>query len=561
MPPIIALVGRPNVGKSTLFNRLLRKAVAIIHDQPGVTRDRILSEAHWHDRDFLLVDTGGLTLEKGEAGQSVAFQDEIFDQVNEAVASAQVVVFMVDGREGLTPLDQEVGAYLRPLGKNVLLVVNKVDGVEREPFVTAEFHSLGLPLLAISSAHGFHMEEFKERLAEMTADFPEPEERPEKEVGLRIAVLGRPNAGKSSIINAMVGEQRLIVSAVPGTTRDAVDVTFTAGDKHYTFVDTAGVRRRTHITDTVEKFSVLRSLSSSRKAQVSLLVLDGVDGLARQDKRLLEFLENEKVPFAVVVNKMDLVAPAQVKALKEDYKETLRFSPHVPVLYTSALDRTGLKSILPLAEAMWKETNERIPTAKLNKAMAEVLERHEPPLVKGRRAKFYYMTQASVAPQTFVLFVNDPDRVKPSYAKYLENGLRKMFGIRYTPISVVFRPSHAPREEGEQPARPRPSRPRPADKGSARGKPGKDGEKRSPARKSSGGQGSSSGGKGGQGAPSGGKGGSGAPSGGRSGRGGTSRGGSGRDGSGGSANGRGSQGRGQGGQGRSGRPRSGRGKG
>jgi GTP-binding protein len=583
MPPIIALVGRPNVGKSTLFNRLLRKAVAITHDLPGVTRDRILSEAEWNGRPFLLVDTGGLTLEKGDPGDSVAFQDEVFNQVNEAVASAQVVVFMVDGRDGITPLDQEVASYLRPLGKNVLLVVNKVDGAEREALATAEFHGLGLPLLAISSAHGFNLDELKDRLDELTRDFPEPEERPDRDQGLRIAVLGRPNAGKSSLINAMVGEKRLIVSPVPGTTRDAVDVTFAEGDKRYTFVDTAGVRRRTHITDTVEKFSVLKALSSSRKAQVTLLVLDGVGGLARQDKRLLEFLENEKVPFAVVVNKMDLVSPDQAKAFKTSYQEALRFSPHVPVVYVSALGRTGLGPILPLAEAMWKETNERISTGKLNKAMVEVLDRHEPPLVKGRRAKFYYLTQASVAPQTFVFFVNDPERVKPTYARYLENGLRKLFGIKYTPISVVFRPSHTPREEGA--SRPRTARPRPAAKFTEGGEPvAKDrdaspdreagGEPRGQSGKGQGGKGQGGKGQGGKG--QGGKGQGGAPgkpprdgdkggpsSGGRGGKkqsGGQGGRGSSRGGAPGKDGGRGrGQGRSSGGRGQSGRARRGRG--
>ena len=264
-------------------------------------------------------------------------------------------------------------------------------------------------------------------------------------------MLGRPNAGKSSTVNALIGENRLIVSPVAGTTRDSVDVTIEMDGKRFTFVDTAGIRRRTHISDPVEQFSVMRALKVGKNSDAVILVMDAMEGVTRQDKRLLALLDKEKTPFIVAVNKVDLVERQDMEEMKRGFKEALRICPHVPVVYTSALNRTNLRKLLPMCETLHKECTVRIGTGQLNRALEQVLERHQPPVIKGRRAKFYYLTQADVLPPTFVFFVNDPNRVRTSYARYLENGLRRIFDLKIAPMRVVFRPSHERKTQGGKP--------------------------------------------------------------------------------------------------------------
>ncbi len=441
MIPTIALIGRPNVGKSTIFNRLLRKSKAITHDTPGVTRDRIIGQGSISGVDFTLVDTGGMVLESVAGEEN--FERAIFEQAREAIHESQALLLVVDGREGLTLLDEQAAEIVRQSGKPVLLLVNKVDGFELEDSATAEFHVLGFEMIPVSASHGYNLNELRERVASIAEaeTIAEPEGKP-IERGLRLAVLGRPNAGKSSIINAMVGEERLIVSDVPGTTRDSVDVTFDHDGRRFTFVDTAGVRRRTHVKEAVERFSVLRALKSSTKADVTILVLNSMEGVARQDKRLLDYLVSEKIPFIVAVNKIDLVPKSEDKNMREGFERALRIAPHVPVIYTSALNRVGLGKVLPLAAKLMEECATRTTTGELNRAMSAVIEKHQPPLVKRRRAKFYYLTQAERQPPTFVFFVNDTELVRDSYVRYLENQLRKMFRIKIAPLSVVLRASH-----------------------------------------------------------------------------------------------------------------------
>lgn len=450
--PAIVLAGRPNVGKSTLFNRLIKSNRAITHDRPGITRDRMAGIVRRPGLPpFEIVDTGGITLDSNtaivEGPEGIrGFEADILAQTDSALAKCVAVAFVVDARDGLLPLDEHLAAHIRRKNLPTLCVVNKVDGIEKADEQIAEFHALGFPVLAVSAEHGHNINALCEDLAAM---LPEPEtggknwtaDLPEKPA-LRLAMLGRPNAGKSSLINAISGEERMIVSDVAGTTRDSVDVKFEIGDKIYEFVDTAGVRRRARITDEVERFSVNSALKSTSKADVTLLVLDGSEPLSQQDKRLMDLLNTRKTPFLILVNKSDLLPKEKLNSFKKDILESLSLWSHVPVLFVSALTGSNLKKILPLAEKIHKECQMRIGTGQLNRAMEEALQRHQPPLVKRSRAKFFYLTQAESEPPTFVFFVSDAERVPESYARYLEKSLRKIFGIEYAPMRLHFRSSH-----------------------------------------------------------------------------------------------------------------------
>ena len=452
MLPKIALLGRPNVGKSTLFNRLIRSNRAITHDRPGVTRDRMEGVVRSRSgRSFTLIDTGGVTL---DSHHSVAdgpeglrgFEAEILQQTQAAMDEASVFCLVVDGRDGLMPFDEHLASFVRRAGKPTLLVVNKVDGMEHEDTMLAEFHALGFPMLALSAEHGHNIRALEEEMVDLLpVEDPDAEAKPENV--LRLAMLGRPNAGKSSLVNAMIGEDRMIVSDVAGTTRDSVDIPFVSDGRACEFVDTAGVRRRTRITDTVERFSVNSSLKTTTKADVTLYVIDALEGVTAQDKRLIDLLDERKTPFMILVNKIDLVGRKEHAALEKNFKEVLQFCPHVPVLMVSAMKQVGLGRIVPLAAQIREECNTRIGTGALNRAMEEVLTKHQPPVVKRSRPKFFYLTQAEVAPPTFVFFVSDADRVSETYARYLDRSLRKIFRIEHAPIRVRLRSSHKKKSE------------------------------------------------------------------------------------------------------------------
>lgn len=458
--PIVALIGRPNVGKSSLFNRLLKSSRALTHDLPGVTRDRIYGECRRCEKPFALVDTGGLEPESSEN-----IKQAVFSQAREALQESTLVLMVVDGREGLNALDEQVASLLRTADKPVLLVVNKVDGAEKEDLLTAEFHQLGFPIVAASAAHGHGLNYLRESILDRLPEPPEiaPDE-PHLDIadatadeqaqdgtattaeadslGLRLALLGRPNVGKSSLVNALIGYHRVIVSSEAGTTRDSVDVSWQAGDKQYTLVDTAGVRKRTRIQDSLERFSVLKSLRSSKKAQVTLLVLDAVEGLTAQDKKLFSFLDREKTPLIAVVNKIDLIPRSELNSLKKDFQNELSFASHIPLIFTSTITRAGLGGLLPLTERIRDQCRTRISTGQLNRILGEATQRHQPAVVHRRRAKFFYVTQTDVTPPTFVFFVNDPELVKPEYSRYLENQIRKRFSLNLTPVQLYFRSSH-----------------------------------------------------------------------------------------------------------------------
>ena len=480
----IALIGRPNVGKSTLFNRLIRSQRAITHDRPGITRDRMEGTVRREDRSYQIIDTGGITLDSASSSDTTlapgpegirGFEEEILRHAQAAIDESNAIALVVDGKEGLVGFDQSLAQYIRRSNKPILLIINKVDGPELEDARSADFYALGLPMIAVSAAHGFNLIALEEALWDLlnpqietsAADFsqtveleeamgedgqplkPEPDDIKSR-LGLKLAMLGRPNAGKSSLVNALVGEERMIVSNIPGTTRDSVDVTIEVPAKlagadapcRFTFVDTAGVRRRTKITDSVEIFSVNSAIKSSTKAHITLLVLDASEGLATQDKRLLALLDEHKTPFIVLINKIDLVAPKDLAARKKDFKDALAFCRHVPVLYVSAKTGKGLAEIFPLARSINAECTIRVPTGQLNRAMQDVLDRKQPPVVKRVRPKFFYLTQAEFAPPTFVFFVSDVDRIKDPYARYLEKALRSLFKITHAPIRVHFRSSH-----------------------------------------------------------------------------------------------------------------------
>ena len=448
--PSIVLVGRPNVGKSTLFNRLIRSNRAITHDRPGVTRDRMEGIVRRKGLpDFQAVDTGGITLDahaavtEGPEGIR-GFEADILRQAEAAMRDARAVAFVVDARDGLLPLDEFLAAHVRRMGLPTLCVVNKVDGIEREDEQLAEFHALGFPVLAVSAEHGHNIRALVEELTALLPDTDgeEADTASEEDAPLRLAMLGRPNAGKSSLINALSGEERMIVSDVAGTTRDSVDVRFSKDGRDYIFVDTAGVRRRTRITDIVEKYSVNAAIKSTTKADVTLLTLDATEQVSQQDKRLMDLLDNRKNPFMVLINKCDLVPAGALRQLEKNVRGMLAFCGHVPILPVSALTGRGLEKILPLARTIHEECGVRVPTGQLNRAMEDVLARHQPPVVKRVRAKFFYLTQAETQPPTFVFFVSDAERVPESYARYLERSLRKIFGISHAPMRIRLRSSH-----------------------------------------------------------------------------------------------------------------------
>lgn len=446
--PVVVLLGRPNVGKSTLFNRLIKSNRAITHDMPGVTRDRMEGVVRRKGQPpFIVVDTGGITLDAhtgmAEGPEGIrGFETHILAQADAALATAAAVALVVDGRTGLLPLDEHLVTHVRRKGLPTLCVVNKVDGAEREDEQVAEFHALGFPLLAVSAEHGHNIRVLSEELATLIALDNREKAAPPEAPALRLAMLGRPNAGKSSLVNALAGEERMIVSDVAGTTRDSVDVRFVHNGQDYILVDTAGVRRRTRIEDTVEKYSVNAAIKSTTKANVTILVLDVTEGVSQQDKRLIDMLATRHTAFFICLNKCDLVPRGKLNAAKERVDEILAFCRHVPVLPVSARTGLGLSAILPMAEEIYRECTLRVPTGQLNRAVETALTRHQPPVVRRSRAKFFYMTQAESEPPTFVFFVSDAERVPESYVRYLERALREIFGIRHAPMRIHLRSSH-----------------------------------------------------------------------------------------------------------------------
>lgn len=434
MIPLVVILGRPNVGKSTLFNRLLKKKKSLTHNLPGVTRDNIYGEVIHEKVKFALVDTGGLVLEGEDE-----FEKEILVQAEEALGDADLVLFVVDGKDGLTPQDKEVARLLRQANKNTLLVVNKVDGFEQEDLLISDFYGLGFPMVAVSAAHGYNVRFLLDQVVENLPFVQSKDNIQMEEQGLKLCVLGRPNVGKSSLVNELFGRKKQIVSSVPGTTRDCVDLVIEKNGRHYILIDTPGVRRKSNIEGSLERFSVLRALKTSKRSDIVFLMVDALEGICHQDKKLISFLQREHIPFIVLVNKIDLLKENELKRIKEEIAYELRFCSYVPVVFTSTVTRAGMGSLVPLAEKVWEKSGIRISTSELNRLLREVQHKHQPPIVRGKRLKFYYVTQTDVYPPEFVFFVNNPSLIKASYKRFLENKIRNLFNLEMVPLKIYFR--------------------------------------------------------------------------------------------------------------------------
>jgi GTP-binding protein len=437
--PIVAIVGRPNVGKSTLFNRLIGERKAIVEDQPGTTRDRVYGTASWGGVDFTLVDTAGLqdTDEVAAGASSVEIARRTREQAQSAIDEADVIVFMVDAKSGVNAGDHDVADLLRRTDKPTILVVNKVDNLTRRD-LAVDFYELGLgDPIAISSYHGVGTSDVLDRVVE---NLPEHEEEAETE-GPKIAIVGRPNVGKSRLLNALIGEERSIVSDIPGTTRDSLDTHLEWAGQPLTLIDTAGIRRRGRIEQGIEHFSVLRSMRAIERSDVVLLVIDATESFSAQDIHIAGYVEEMKKGIVVVVNKWDLVEKdaGTMEEYRAKAREALHFLPYAEVVFISAKFGQRVQQVLESALLVVSERQKRVTTSALNKLLREALAKHPPPTKPGKRLKFYYATQADVAPPTFIFFCNDPDQVHFSYKRYLENQLREQYGFLGTPIRMSFR--------------------------------------------------------------------------------------------------------------------------
>lgn len=436
--PIVAIVGRPNVGKSTLFNRLVGERRAIVEDEPGTTRDRVYGTTDWGGIEFTIIDTGGLQDEKEIEGASLAeIARNTRNQAQSAIEEADVIVFLVDAKHGLTAGDHEVADLLRRADKPTLLVANKAESAQRRDGVF-EFYELGLgDPIAISSYHGTGTGDLLDRVVEA---LPEAEEEAEHE-GPAIAIVGRPNVGKSRLLNALIGQERSIVSDVPGTTRDSIDTQLEWAGQPVTLIDTAGIRRRGRIDQGIEKFSVIRSMRAIDRSDVVLLVIDANEGFTAQDLHIAGYIEEQKKGIVVVINKWDLIDKdaTTMDEYRAKAREALDFVPYAPLVFVSAKFGQRVHQVLDTALMVVAERTRRVPTSALNTLLREAVAAHPPPSRPGRWLKFYYATQADVAPPTFIFFCNDPMHIHFSYRRYLENKMRDAFGYIGTPIRMSFR--------------------------------------------------------------------------------------------------------------------------
>lgn len=434
MKPLVAIVGRPNVGKSTLFNKISGARISIVEDIPGVTRDRIYSDVSWLDKHFTLIDTGGIEPKS---------KDEILAKMREqaqlAIEMADVVVLMVNVKDGVTANDQEVAQMLMKAKKKIILAVNKVDNVGDPPFEFYEFYNLGLgDPIAISSANGLGIGDL---LDEITKQFPEDADTSEDEDEIKVAVIGRPNAGKSSIINKIMGEERVIVSNVAGTTRDAIDTHYEKNGDKFLFIDTAGMRKRGKVDESIERYSVIRSLAAIDRSDVCIIMIDGTEGIAEQDTKIAGYADKQGKACIFVINKWDIVKKNDktMNEFKYRLRETFAFMSYASMMFISAKTGQRVDKLLNEIKKVNEQHKRRITTGMLNDVINEAVNKQQPPSDKGRRLRIYYGTQASVAPPTFVLFVNDKELFHFSYLRFIENQIRENFGFEGTPLRFIIR--------------------------------------------------------------------------------------------------------------------------
>ncbi len=429
----VCIVGRPNVGKSTLFNKLAGERIAITEDTPGVTRDRIYAEGEWLNKYYTLIDTGGLDLE-----DESTIMNNIKRQANLAIDMADVILFVVDGRAGMTAPDVEIGNLLRASGKEVIVVVNKVDSNEL-PAEVYEFYELGLGDLSIISAESsLGLGDLLDRVIEK---FPVDSDTEYDEDLIRVSVIGKPNAGKSSLINNILGENRVIVTDIPGTTRDAIDTYFEYGSHRYSLIDTAGLRRKRSIEDGVERYSVVRTLSAIDRSHVCVLVIDATEGVTEQDSKIAGYAHDNGKAMIIAVNKWDLVKKDNdtVKEFESDIRLNLSFLNYAPILFISAKTGQRVDKLLDMINLVNNNYNMRISTGVLNDIINEAIMMNQPPSDKGRQAKIYYGTQVSVRPPKFVIFMKNKDLMHFSYTRYLENQIRFYFGFEGVPIKIQYK--------------------------------------------------------------------------------------------------------------------------
>lgn len=431
--PVVAIVGRPNVGKSTLFNKIAGKRISIVEDKPGVTRDRIYAEGEWLNKYFTLIDTGGI-----EPDSKDIILSQMRKQAEIAIETGDVILFVVDGIEGLTATDKEVADMLRKTKKEVILVCNKID-TPKTPDTIYEFYELGLGSpVVVSAGQGLGLGDL---LDEVIANFPEDKDTEYNEDVIKVAVIGKPNAGKSSLINKVLGEERVIVSDIPGTTRDAIDTPFEVGDDKYVFIDTAGMRKRKKIDESIEKYSVIRSLTAIERSDVCIIVIDASEGVTEQDTKIAGYAHDNGKACIIVVNKWDVVEKEDKTYLKfeEEIRNTLSFMTYAPIIMISAKTGKRVNKIFDLIKTVSNNHSMRITTGVLNDIIGEAVLMNQPPSDKGRRLKIFYGTQVGVKPPKFVIFINDKELMHFSYARYLENQIRQSFGFEGTPIQFEFR--------------------------------------------------------------------------------------------------------------------------
>jgi len=442
---MVAIVGRPNVGKSTLFNRLIGQRLAVVSEVPGTTRDRIQADTDWNGIAFTVVDTGGIEVGAGFATtplseDSAQYLPLIVSQAQIAIDAADVVVMVVDAQAGLTAADREVARILQRSTRPVVVAANKAE-VRSARESAVEFYELGVgEVFPISALHGTGTGDLLDAIVKAFPEWAGVEE--EEDESIKIAIVGRPNVGKSSLLNRLLGEERAIVSSIAGTTRDAIDSYLSLGDTDITLIDTAGIRRRGKIEPGVEKYSALRALRAIKRADVALLLIDATDGVTAQDQHVAGFVLEEWASVVVVVNKWDAIEKDShtMVLYTQMVRSQLRFMDYVPVLYISALTGQRVNQVLPMALEVHEARFERIPTSELNRLVRDAVARHAPPSKAGKRLRIYYATQAAVDPPVFVLFVNDPRLVHFSYERYLENAIRELYPFPGTPLVLRFRP-------------------------------------------------------------------------------------------------------------------------